>query len=150
MNASVFYTQLTYCTLRSCNYHCVCRVFIYYYRCGTVGFGVLFLFSIWFQPLPVLYHNHSCSLHYLSITVVSVYPTSAKLSLHSLWAVIHWVADTLGSSTDHRREHLESNIPLGSKWQWQESAGLRSEPYTFWQFCHQLFHMDPCCVIEPW
>lgn len=31
MNASVFYTPLTYCTLRSCNYHCVSRVFIFFY-----------------------------------------------------------------------------------------------------------------------
>lgn len=74
MNASVFYTQLTYCTLRSCNYHCVSRVFIYFYlqvwNCGVWCFEFLiFFFSTWFQPL--LYHNHSCILHYLSLSLLS-------------------------------------------------------------------------------
>lgn len=63
------------------------------YRCGTVGFGVLILiFFTWFQHLSVLYHNHSCILHYLSIPVVSVVPPSAKLYPHTVVCGL-WYAD---------------------------------------------------------
>lgn len=72
MNASVFYTQLTYCTFDPV----ITIVFPGFlstsiYRCGTVGLGVFDsdFFPTWFQPLLVLYHNHSCILHYLSLSL---------------------------------------------------------------------------------
>lgn len=92
MNASVFYTQLTYCTLRSCNYHCVSRVFIYFYL-QVWNSGVWCFdsdFSLGFSLYLFCIKNHSYSSLSPSITVVTVDPTSAKLYLHnsSLWAVM--------------------------------------------------------------
>lgn len=124
MNASVFYTQLTYCTLRSCNYHCVSRVFIYFYlqvwNCGVwcFDFDFFFFFSLGFSLslfciiTTLVFFIISLSL---SLTVVLVNPTSAKLYQHTvqqfvgcdtligkyLWAPVLFVQE----------KHLESNIP---------------------------------------
>lgn len=92
MNASVFYTQLTYCTLRSCNYHCVSRVFIYFYlqvwNCGVWCFDFdFFFFSLGFSLslfciiTTLVFFIISLSL---SLTVVLVNPTSAKLYQHTV------------------------------------------------------------------
>lgn len=64
MNASVFYTWLSYCTLRSWNCYFVSRVFIDFYlqlwNCGVWCFHSYSGFSFArFQPLSVLYRSHS-------------------------------------------------------------------------------------------
>lgn len=72
MNASVFYTQLTCCTLRSCNYRCVSRVFIYFYlqvwNCGvwcfdfdlTLGFSLSLFCLITTLVFSIISLYHCC------------------------------------------------------------------------------------------
>lgn len=153
MNASVFYTQLTYCTLRSCNYHCVSRVFIFFYlqvwNCGVWCLDFFFPLGSSLSLFCIITTLVS-SIISLSITVVSVDPTSAKLYLHTVVCGL-WYADWQPSLSlslwapvlfGREKTRLESNVPPGSEWQWRlvrVRVGLRSEPYTFWQVCRQFF-----------
>lgn len=98
------------------------------YRCGTVGFGVLILiFFIWFQHLPVLYHNHSCILHYRSLSLLS---QSTQLVPNFTYVQVVcglWYADWQHFSglqyCSCKRNTLSQIFHRGSKWhrQWQES-----------------------------
>lgn len=97
MNASVFYTQLTCCTLRSCNYHCVSRVFIYFYfqvwNCGVWCFDSDFSlgFSLYLFCKKTKKQNHSRICHYLFLSLLSqstqLVPNSTYIN-SSLWAAM--------------------------------------------------------------
>lgn len=135
MNASVFYTQLTYCTLGFCNYHYVSRVFIYFYlqvwNCGARCFDFSLGFSL----------SLFCIITTLAFFIILSQSTQLVpnfyLTCSSLWAVIRWLAKIpLGSSTVHVREtpwvkYSTRQVAL--------TVGLRSEPYAFWHACHQFF-----------
>lgn len=155
MNASVFYTPLTYCTLRSCNYHCVSRVFIFFYL-QVWNNGVWCFdsdFSLGFSLYLFCIKKHSYSSLSPSITVVTVDPTSAKLYLHnsSLWAVMRWLANFLWAPVLFMQEkHTLSEIFHQAQCGRDCGKSRSWTRVTFWQLCRKCFHMDPCWIIKPW
>ena len=163
MNASVFYTQLTYCTLRSCNYHCVSRVFIFFYlqvwNCGVWCLDFFFPLGSSLSLFCIITTLVS-SIISLSITVVSVDPTSAKLYLHTVVCGL-WYADwqpslslSLGSSTVRSRENtpwvkcstrLRVAVTVGESQSWTQVRAI----YILTSVSSVFFHMDPCWIIKP-
>lgn len=122
MNASVFYTQLTYCTLRSCKYHCVSRVFIYFFlqvwNCGVWCFDFSLGFSLSRFCIITTLVFHIIFLYHCCLSRPNLCQTLPTYS--SLWAVIRWLANCLWAPVLLLQEkHLESSIPPGSKWQWR-------------------------------
>lgn len=140
-----------------CNYHCVSRVFIFFYlqvwNSGvwcfdfdfSLGFTVLSLFCIITTLVFFMISFYHCCLSRRNSC--QTLPTYS-----SLWAVILWLAESLWAPVLFMQEkHLKSNIPPDSKWQWRCQEELDSgQSHIHSDNCRQLFHMDPCWIIKPW
>lgn len=131
MNASVFYTQLTYCTLRSCNYLCVSKVFIYFYfQVWNSG--------AWCFDLDFFHFSNFSVCLFCIITTLIFFIVSLCPCLYHLTQLVPNVTymdsfvcrdELIGKTRTHtkkllryhlwKEKQLVSNTPLGSKWQWQ-------------------------------
>lgn len=152
-NASVFYTQLTYCTLQFCYYRCVFRVFIYLHvwNCGAWCFAPhpsLLGFSFSLICIITTFVNSIISF---SITVVSLNLTSAKPHLHTFSSCERFDALTgkrqkkkfLYTPPVKRRTRITVAV-MGVR------VGLRFRAIRILTIPSSLiFHKDPCRLIKP-